>query len=435
MNVTTAVLLAGLLAASAGSRGAEPAAPPDRLSDLLAEADARAPMLLAARAEAAAAAARSWGASSPGEVMVEGARKEDPGMRSSMLGLRLSLPFPGTSIFAGRSAHLAARAAAERARGVALETAARVRTAYYRLARAEGTLRAVEQARDLYRQAAAVAKSRSVNPMRGRTVQAPAGGGMGGGAPMGGNATADFLLLEAASARMDVMVIMQASERTMAEAELAELLGRPREAGRLSGAVLPDLPEPALQADRLAARATERSPDILAARHEAGAASAEAGRMGMMTLPMVSPFYTLERFEMGGSGTLIGLALSYPLWFWKPAADWREAAAMRDAKRADAAAREAMVVRMVREEVAETRARWEAAVRYRDAIIPLLEQSQRAARAAYEAGAADVQGVYTTTREWLTANTEFYDQAYHFGAHWAALERVVGEPTRGGDTP
>ena len=425
-RIVLSLLTLGAVAAASG----DPA--PVRLDALLAEARDASPMIRAARAEADAAAARVAGASRPGEVMVEGARTESPAMRSTMLGARLDLPFPGSSILAGRAASLAARAAAERARAVELDVLARIRTAYYRLARAAGTLAAAEQARDFFRQAAAVAKARAVTPARGRTSGAPASpstgmGGMGASAPSG-DATADYLLLEAEAARMNPMVVMQANERTVAEAELAELLGRPRDRSRIGTAVLPDLPEPSIDPDRLVDRALARSPELLAARSDAAAAGAEAGQMAIMMLPMVSPFYQAERFEMGGTGRTIGVALSYPIWFWKPAAAWREAVAMRTAKRADAAAREAEVTRMVREEVSETRAHWSAAVEYRDAVVPLLDQAVRSARGSYEAGRTDVLRLLAGMQQWLSATTDYYDEAYQYGEHRAALERTVGEP-------
>lgn len=401
-----------------------------RLEDLLAEARSRSPVIRAARAEADAAEARVSGSSSPGDLMFEGARKDDFGVRSTMFGLRVNLPFPGSSFFAGRAAALAALASRDRARAAELETVGKVRTAYHRLAAADATLTAAQEARDLFRQAAAVAKARAVTPMRppsgGGPARAPGAVGMGGGTGAASGATADFLLLEAESARLEIMVAMQENERTIAEASLVQLLGRPREHARFGRAALPDLPEPVFEVTRLEERALAASPRLAAARRDAQAAGATTARMGLMTLPMLSPFYETERADAGGTGNTYGLGLSYPLWFWKPAAEWREAAAMRDAKRAEAAAQEAETLRMVREEASETRAHWRAATNGRDTVVPLLNQAVRSARASYEAGTADVITLLTAIRGWLDANAEVYNQTAHYAEHRAILEWTIG---------
>lgn len=407
--------------------------PAESLPALEREALDHNPMVRAARAEAAAVAAQAWGASSPGEAMVEGSRTDGFGMRSTMLGARLNLPFPGSSILGGRAANLAARAAAERVRATELEVTGSIRTAFYRLAAADGALDAANQARDLFRQAAAVAKSRAVNPMRSPSGGGPAGapgmgGGMGGGAPAAtGDATADYLLLQAEAVRTETMAVMQTNERTVAEAELAGMLGRPRDRGTFGRAALPELPEPAFDTDRLIERARLRSPRLQAARRDADSAGADAGRMGLMTLPMLSPFYERERDEMGATGRTYGLALSYPLWFWKPAADWKQARAMRDAKRAEADGRELDTVRIIRMEASETRSHWRAATSYRDEVVPLLEQAVRSARSSYESGRSDVLQLLTAMREWLAARTTYHNEAYHYGEHRAILEWTVGE--------
>ncbi len=417
MNPAGMVFLAGLVTADV---------PVESLSGLEAEARARNPGILAARAMARAAGARVAGASNPGEAMVEGARKEDPGMRSTMLEARLTMPFPGASVFSGRAASRSADAAKARAQAMERDVIARVRIAYWRLAKTDATIEAMATSVDLLKQSAAASQARA--SVRGAPASGAAMGSMGGPTRSGGSAMEEYLLIQAESVKMAAQLAAMRNDRVVIEAELGALLDRPRDRVAFGRAALPELREPAFDADALVARAVASGPEPVAARLEADAAAAEAGRAAVNLLPMVSPFYAVERLETGERGRTYGAALSYPLWVWKPWAERREAVAMREARRAEAAVTAAETARMVRAEVAEARTHWRLAVDYRDAVVPLLDQAVRSTRSSYESGAGDVLRLLTATREWLAARTEEYTQTYHFGEHLALLERALGGP-------
>ncbi len=409
---------------------AEP--PAESLSALEQEALQRNPEVLAARAMARGADARVAGASNPGEVMLEGAKQQDPGMRSTMLEARLTMPFPGSSALAGRAAGRAAGAARTRARGTERDVLARVRIAYWKLAKTDASIDAMATSADLLKQSAVASQARASVRGPGAQPGSPGAvrtmGTMGGPTRSGGSAMEEFLLIQAESVKMAAQLAAMRNDRAVVEADLAALLDRSRDRTGFGRAAPPELREPAFDPEALVARALADGPGPAAARLEADAASADAGRAAVNLLPMLSPFYAVERYETGETGRTYGAALSYPLWFWKPWSERREAVAMRDARHAEAAAVSAETARMVRAEAAAVRTHWRLAVDYRDAVVPLLDQAVRSTRSSYESGTGDVLRLLTATREWLAARTEEYAQTYFYGEHLALLERALGEP-------
>ncbi len=380
------------------------------LAAALAEAAAVNPEVLAARREAEAAAAGVWMAASPAMAMVEGARERDAGMASTNLTARLDLPFPGTSLFTGRAASAAAAAKAARARGVELEILARVRIAHARLWGADDGVATATAGRDLMAQAAVIAQARV------------AGGKAG---------TEELLMAQAEASRMGVMLRMARNERDLAEADLAALLHRPAGRDRFGPVTAPDLPDPSLDRDALLATARTDSPGALEAVHEARSAGAGAHAAALGILPRISPFLTTKRYDGGGTGTMAGLGLSYPLFFWAPAAEAKAARRMAQAARARAASAADEAARMAAGEASEWQAHAAAAREYRTVTLPLLAQAVRAARASYEAGRGDFLRLLAAGRDEVAGRREYAGEVVQTVEHQARLGAILGGAMEG----
>jgi len=381
---------------------------PVALTDVLAEAEAHNPEIAAAGARADAAHARIWTAASPAQVMVEHFHEtEVSGMRDTAWTLRLDVPFPGRTWFTGLAASRLADAAHASSRATVLDIRARVTIAYAALAREDVLVDAIRSARDLMRQAAAIAQARVSGNQAG---------------------TEDMLLAQAEAAKADVMLTMELNARVAAEADLAGLLHRP--ADRATFGVVTPLPlrDAAWSATELVALARVRSPRLAAAEREAAAASAGATGAAIGVLPSLTPFYTRKAYDGGGSAFMLGIGVSYPLFFWAPALEAR--AANREATAAARAeeAENAGVARTIQAELSEVRAHAAAARDFRDVIVPLLGQAVASAQASYAGGKGDILKLLEAARSELDARQEAASQTANAAEHWVNLETAVGGP-------
>lgn len=401
--MTTAAITAtrGLAADAAGL-------PPVALADVLAEAQAHNPAVAAARARAEALDARVWSAASPAQVMVEHFHEtEVSGMRDAAWTLRLDMPFPGRTWFSGLAASRMADAAQASSRAVALDVRARVTIAYAALAREDLLVDAIRSSRDLMRQAAAIAQARVSGNQAG---------------------TEDMLLAQAEAAKADVMLTMELNARVAAEAELAALLRRPAERAAFGVATPLPLRDAVWSATELVARARGQSPRLAAAERDAAAASAGSTGAAIGVLPSLAPFYTHKAYDGGGSASMLGIGVSYPLFFWAPALEARAASREASAAARTEEVENAEVARTIQAELSEVRSHVSAARDYRDVIVPLLGQAVASAQASYAGGKGDILKLLESARSELEARQEAASQTAHAAEHWVNLETAVGGP-------
>lgn len=133
-----------------------------------------------------------------------------------------------------------------------------------------------------------------------------------------------------------------------------------------------------------------------------------------------------------GFGTYV--AMNIPFAFWsKPKYDAavQEAAAATAAARADLHTLENLTRFQIRDLLAKVRASWEVAVLYRTTVLPQAEQGVEAARAGYRAGRTGFLDLIEADRAWRGFQLEYYRALVEREHRWAELEQVVGADLNG----
>jgi outer membrane protein TolC len=145
---------------------------------------------------------------------------------------------------------------------------------------------------------------------------------------------------------------------------------------------------------------------------------------------------TFQRFQnhqaQDGFGAYLGVNLPFAFWA-KPKYDAavQEAAAGIVAARADRHALENMTRFQIRDLLAKVRAKWEVAVLYRTTVLPQAEQSVAAARAGYRAGRSGFLDLIEADRAWRGFQLEYYRALVEREHRLAELEQVVGADLNG----
>ncbi|MGQ0694468.1 MAG: TolC family protein [Nitrospiraceae bacterium] len=144
-------------------------------------------------------------------------------------------------------------------------------------------------------------------------------------------------------------------------------------------------------------------------------------------------FRRFQNFEIrDGFGAM--LTMNIPFAFWtKPKYDAavEEAAAAIAAARADRHAFENMTRFQIRDLLAKVRARWEVAVLYRTTVLPQAEQGVAAARAGYRAGRSSFLDLIEADRAWRGFQLEYYRALVEREHRLAELEQVIGADLNG----
>lgn len=217
-----------------------------------------------------------------------------------------------------------------------------------------------------------------------------------------------------------------ASELRGAEAMLDTALARP-----------PDAPIPALDArvadaeppdaQTIASAALARRPELRAGRADIARAEAEVSVMKSMYGPMAmvrtGPSYTMA----DGSGWMVMVGVSIPLWRGKLRAGVNEARSMADMATADLDAMQRMIAgeaTAARERVMSARARYLA---LRDNIVPRANQAIAPTLAAYASNQTPlVSAIETAEALWMTQRDLVMARA-ELGIAWARLSRTTGD--------
>ncbi len=217
-----------------------------------------------------------------------------------------------------------------------------------------------------------------------------------------------------------------AAELRAAEAMFATSIARPADAP------IPELDltvadtEPPAVATIVSA-AVARRPELRAGGAEVARAEAEVSVMQSMYAPMAmvrtGPSYTMA----DGSGWMVMVGVSIPIWRGKLRAGVNEARAMVEMTNAELDAMRRMIAGQAtaaRERVAAARARYLA---LRDSIVPRARQAIAPTLAAYAANQTPLVSAIESAQALWEAQRELAMAHAELGVAWARLSRTTGE--------
>jgi outer membrane protein, heavy metal efflux system len=235
----------------------------------------------------------------------------------------------------------------------------------------------------------------------------------------------DVLRAQIEVARLDAERRALAAEVRGAEVMLNTSLAR------LADAPIPELDATVSEAvpptpDTIS-RVAVRRPELRAGRAEVERAEADVRVMRSMYTPMATirtgPAYTME----AGSGWMLMVGITIPIWRGKLRAGVAEASSMVDMANADLDAMRRMAVgqaRGARETVVAARERYLA---MRDEILPRAEQAVAPTMAAYVSGQVPLVSVIEAVQTLWTLQGELAFARSQLGVAWARLARASGE--------
>ncbi len=235
----------------------------------------------------------------------------------------------------------------------------------------------------------------------------------------------DVLRAQTETARLAAEVRAVAAEVRAAEVMLNTSLARKADASiPVLDVTVPELDPPA---GDVVARASLQRPELRAGRAEIDQAEAEVRVMRSMYTPMAmlrtGPAYTMAE----GTGWMVMVGISIPLWRGKLRAGVAEADAMVDMATADLDAMRRMAegeARSVRESVVAARARF---VALRDDIVPRAEQAIAPTLASYSAGQVPLVSVVEAAQALWMAQRDLVVARAELGIAWARLRRATGQ--------
>lgn len=402
MSATVAVMLlvgAGL----ASARAAEPAV---TLSALVAQARERNPEIRAARERwrsrsAEAGAAWAWKDPSVGLARTDMPERDE---RSTTLTVEQEIPFPGkTAVDARMKAHEALIAQQE-LRAQELETVAGVKIYFHRLVWLEKGAAALRRDAQALAAVARVARARVASE--------------GGGAE-------DALIAEARLKQIETQAYEWEQQRLIEEEGLNAALAAPP-GTRRSLAVSTGLPEIPLSLEAAVELAQRSNPMILSTGHMLRHARLTGRRGTLGYLPDFKFQYMRETFRRERPETTVGAALTVPLWLWKQEGQRRSASAHRLEAEAGAEAARLEAYKLIHQQHVELRLHRRLADVYGQEVVPLAEGALKIALKNYETGRADYVKLSEAVRTLIEAQLKLYEEEYHFGEHWAMLERAMG---------
>ncbi|HEX2685093.1 MAG TPA: TolC family protein [Kofleriaceae bacterium] len=242
----------------------------------------------------------------------------------------------------------------------------------------------------------------------------------------GAGIQADILRAQIEVDRLDGERRAIAAELRAAAAMLDTALGRPPDAP------IPELDVAITDADppgagAIASTAIANRPELRAGHAEVVRAEAEVSVMRSMYTPMAmvrtGPSYTMTE----GTGWMVMVGVSIPLWRDKLRAGVNEVSAMADMAHADLEAMQRMIggeATAARERVAAAHERYLA---LRDNIVPHARQAIAPALAAYAANQAPLVSTTEAAQTLWEAQRELAMARAELGLAWARLYRTTGE--------
>jgi cobalt-zinc-cadmium efflux system outer membrane protein len=230
------------------------------------------------------------------------------------------------------------------------------------------------------------------------------------------------------SLMVDEKDILEKEKIPAARARLSALLNRP-DGVELETPEDVILPQMSLTDDQLLSTALNHRASLAVLREEVSRAGASLDMARWGYFPDLPVSFLQERMESSmGTETTRGLTLNInlPLWFWGQRAEVSEKKGYRSAATDQYEDLQSQTRAEVKETLAAYRSSRSRAVLIETTILPLAEQSLKAAQTAYENRKADFLDLISAQRNLLDVRLK-HDQALgDAGASLARLERVVG---------
>ena len=387
----------------------------EQLADLVQEALENNPRILAAErtwraAEAKVTTARAWPdprlgirfEKNPGPVYSLGEA------RMRMYSISQTIPFPGKLSLRAQMFRRDADKAGWEYKAARQEIIAQVKMAYYDLFVLQKSVDLLEEQVDLLRVFEKTAQTKY----------------MVGQAPQHEVLKAQ---VELALLREELQALEQ-EDLITAKARLNTLLNRPAESQvRLPGDV--GLPRMSLAMEQLEAMALENRPALAAGGEMVAKAKAAHSLAVKGYLPDLTVILMQERMETAmGIETTRGLrfSLNLPLWFWGQRAEVSEKRALWRGTQASYQELKNKILFQVQQTLAEYQAAQRRAELFETTIMPLTEQSLKAARVAYEHREIDFLSLISAERNLREARLKHYQAMGKLGKSLARLEQAVG---------
>ncbi len=224
--------------------------------------------------------------------------------------------------------------------------------------------------------------------------------------------------------KMENMLVTMKQEKEISRGMLNVLLNRPPQ----QELPMPEEPRPEnlvrsleeLQSLALKERPELKEAEFALAREKAGTWLARSE-----FLPDIMLTYRRRRMPEGDTHDAM-LGLSVPLWLWKEKARINEAAAEREAARAEAASMKNMTLYEVNDRLVKLQTSQRFVELFRTSVLPQVRQMRRVTEAGYRSGSAEFRDLVEATRVSLDFHLEYYEHLANTEIALAELERVVG---------
>jgi outer membrane protein, heavy metal efflux system len=241
----------------------------------------------------------------------------------------------------------------------------------------------------------------------------------------GAGVQADILRAELELARLKAEQQSLDAQTRAAEAMLNVSLGRPAQAAIPALAYTPNREEPSAATEMLS-RASSNRPELGAGAAEVDRARAELETMRTMYKPMAMVRIGQARTMAEGSGAMLMIGVSVPIWRDRLDAGVSEAQAMQRMADADLESMRSMVsgeVLAAREKVIATRAQLQA---METDVLPRARMATDSALAGYASGKGSLVAVIESARALWGLQAERVMLESAIGDAWARLDRATG---------
>ena len=315
-----------------------------------------------------------------------------------------TLPFPGKLTAESRLKYHEVLIAEAGYRARTLDVLRDVRMRFYQLYLTDRQILLASESLDVLKDALRVAQSRLASN------QASA---------------SDVFMAETELGKMNNELFQAQQERVLVQIQLNTLLNQAPDAplGPAQAPELKDLPASLSDLEGLAQR---NDPSYRSALHEIDHARAMVARERLNFAPDFGFMYERETTPSGPDGRQIGFSVNLPLWLERPWGKYQSAREHMIEAEAQSQAMRNEVTRGVAMEFVETNTHLHLARNYEDDILPSAFSNVKIAREQYATGQADFVRLLEAFRSWIDAHNGYEEQIYHYGEHWAELERWVG---------
>ncbi len=392
------------------------AASPVRIADLVSEALANNPEILAAqKVYEAAHQRRARESSMPDPVLSVGYASNGgplPGQQlgsnpTSNIGFSVAqeIPYPGKRHLRGQIAAKDAEAEFWQYQAVQLSVRSRVVQAAHRLHHTYAAIAIEEHAKAVLSDMLRVSEARYI---AGKAAQQ------------------DIFKTQTQLSMMETRIIKMLQDRAMAEAELNSLLNR-KPGGPVGEPVSEEVPHPALTVDEILARALETSPELnrrlkMVARGELGVNLARKD---------FHPDYTVSAgyYNQGGMSPMYQVRVDVPI---RLHAESRQRPALTEqvdllseSRRNYEAAQQSLQFR-VRSAWAELETASRLAKLYTDTVLPQSRLTVESSLTAYQTGNADLVSVLGNLATQIDVEEQFHEQELNYALAIARIEEMTG---------